>query len=63
MTYQQRRQAEIVVMGMDVRVGADLQPAVGASAIVKGISGERPFILYDGPTVAPRNDSPKGSQK
>lgn len=52
-----------VVVGMDVQVGEELQPAVGASAFVKGISGDSPFILYDnfipktGQAVIPRGSS------
>lgn len=38
-----------VVVGMDVRVGdRDLEPAVGASALVRGIAGPDPFILDHG---------------
>lgn len=52
-----------VVVGMDVRVGDQLEPALGASAMINGISGDKPFILYDdflpraGRTVLPKGSS------
>lgn len=52
-----------LVVGMDVRVGNELQPAIGATAVVRGIRGEKPFILYDGfipragQSVIPRGSS------
>merc|ERR1719171_1817575 len=42
-----------IVVGMDTRTKTkgghyDLEPAVGATAHMKGISGDPPYILYDG---------------
>jgi hypothetical protein len=51
-----------IVVGMDIRVNGELEPAIGASANISGISGGKPFIYNgirpeDGRTVIPSGTS------